>query len=220
MTTNSSLKSPGDFYSNEDWRAYVRRVVGAPDVNYALARGRLTLFECFYENRGYPFPETFKNELLSIEPLAEPERTSKLETLNARVLADVTQLLFTAASSESRHGTVISPTTAVEVIDDLSLIFGREIRTLAFGKDIWEPPQNSASHSLGKISPKESLTGQETISISRFVWQILASCFFCIEMVIRHYRRGRSSKSVFSTTYVGKNAVYKHGYSCSCCWRG
>lgn len=119
MTTSSSLKSPGDFSSNEEWRAYVRRVVGAPDVNYVLARGRLTLFECFYENRGYPFSETFKNELLSIEPLAEPERTSKLEKLNARVLADVTQLLFTAAPSESRHGTVISPTTPVEVIDDL-----------------------------------------------------------------------------------------------------
>lgn len=112
-------KSPGDFPNNETWRTYVRQNVPEADVDYVLARARTTLFAKFYETRKQPFPETFATELLAIEQFSEPERTTTLEALNNRILADMGQFLFTAAPPKPGKSESIFPTTPSEIVDDL-----------------------------------------------------------------------------------------------------
>lgn len=119
MTQKPPLKSPGDFSNNALWRAYVRQNVAQADVDYVLARGRITLFVKFYEARKQPFPDNFATELLVIELLPEPERTARLEVLNNHVMADMGQFLFTAAPPKPGRSESIFPTTPSEIVEDL-----------------------------------------------------------------------------------------------------
>src|SRR5260370_14442218 len=119
MTEKLSLKSPGDFPNNDAWRTYVRQNVPQADVDYVLARGRTTLFVRFYETRKQPFTESFQTELLSIEQLSESDRAATLEALNDRILADMGQFLFTAASAKPGKSESVLPTTPSEIVEDL-----------------------------------------------------------------------------------------------------
>jgi hypothetical protein len=119
MTQRVSLKSPNDFSSNEEWRAYARHCVPEEEVNYVLAWGRTQRFIKFYETRKQPFPERFATELYSIENLSEPERTAELEALNNRILVDMWQFLFAAAPPHAGQGESIFPTTPGGIIEQL-----------------------------------------------------------------------------------------------------
>jgi hypothetical protein len=119
MTQKLPLKSPSDFPNNADWRLYVRQTVAEADVDYELARGRTTLFVDFYSTRKQPFPKRFEAELVTIERLSDPERTAALEALNARILGDMAQFLFTAATSDRGKSESIFPTTPSGIVDDL-----------------------------------------------------------------------------------------------------
>jgi hypothetical protein len=119
MTEKLPLKSSTDFPNDEAWRAYVRQSVPQTDVDYVLAWGRTTYFVKFYETRKQPFPESFQTELLAIERLSEPERTATLEALNNHILADMSQLLFTAAVPKPEESESILPITPSEIAEDL-----------------------------------------------------------------------------------------------------
>jgi hypothetical protein len=119
MKQKVSLKSPSDFPSNEEWRAYVRHRFPEGEVDYVLVWGRTRLFIEFYETRVQPFPERFTTELHSIEHLSEPERTAKLEALNNRILADMGQFLFAAAPPQPAKSESIFPTTPRGIVEDL-----------------------------------------------------------------------------------------------------
>src|SRR5260370_39548326 len=89
MTQNVSLKSPNDFPSNEEWRAWVRHNFSAEEGDYVVAWGRTQLFIEFYGKRKQPFPERFATQLHSNEDLSQPEKTAELEALKKRRQCDM-----------------------------------------------------------------------------------------------------------------------------------
>jgi hypothetical protein len=90
-------KTPFDFSTHGDWLAYVRDNVPAAGQSYALARGRTELFKSFYKVRKENFHVEFTLDLERIEALPDPERTTRLEALNDRILAALSELLFKQA---------------------------------------------------------------------------------------------------------------------------
>ncbi len=90
-------KTPFDFSTHGDWLAYVRETVPAAEQSYALAHGRMELFKNFYKVRKEIFPVEFTVELEHIEAIPDPERTARLEAINDRILAALSELLFKQA---------------------------------------------------------------------------------------------------------------------------
>ena len=119
MTQKVSLKSPNDFPSNEEWRAWVRHNFPAEEVDHVLAWGRTQLFIEFYGTRKQPFPERFATQLHSIEHLSQPEKTAELEALNNRILADMGQFLFAVAPPQVDKSESIFPTSPRGIAEDL-----------------------------------------------------------------------------------------------------
>jgi hypothetical protein len=119
MTQRVSLKSPNDFPSNDMWLTYVRHNFAEEEVHYVVAWGRTQRFIKFYEIRNQPFPERFAAELLAIQSLSEPERTSSLEALNNLILVDMGQFLFAAAPPRPAKSESIFPTTPRGIVEDL-----------------------------------------------------------------------------------------------------
>jgi hypothetical protein len=97
MGDKIQIKSPTDFTDPKDWRAYIRETVPSEEVDYTLTFGRTMLFIDFYEGRGLSFPEEFREELQRIEKLKDPERSARLEALNGRIFAAMTQFLLTSS---------------------------------------------------------------------------------------------------------------------------
>jgi hypothetical protein len=90
-------KTPFDFSTHGDWLAYVRENVPAAGQSYALACGRTELFKSFYKVRKETFPVEFAMDLEHVETFRDPERTARLEALNDRILAALSELLFKQA---------------------------------------------------------------------------------------------------------------------------
>ena len=151
MTQRVSLKSPNDFASNEEWRAYARHNFPEEEVNYVLAWGRTQRFIKFYETRKQPFPERFATELHSIEHLSEPKRTAELEALNNRILADMWQFLLVAAPPKADQGESIFPTTSREIVEEL--LTHLRARNPYFA--IWTYYADNLERSEGSISWRE-----------------------------------------------------------------
>ncbi len=92
-----NLKLRIDFGDQEQWTAYVRREIPPQEQGYVLALGRTELFRRFYEARGRAVPEAFRREVDRIGTLTDPERTMDLVSLNDRILASLTSMLFADA---------------------------------------------------------------------------------------------------------------------------
>ena len=89
-----NVKTRVGFNDQERWTAYVERKVPHGEQGYELALGRAELFRRCYELRGRAFPELFRRELERIATLHDPERTAAPVSLNDRVFASLTTMLF------------------------------------------------------------------------------------------------------------------------------
>jgi len=92
-----TVKPRIDFGDQEQWKAYVRREIPPQEQAYERTLGRTELFRRFYEARGRAFPEAFRREVDRIGTLTDPERTTALGTLNDRIFASLTSMLFADA---------------------------------------------------------------------------------------------------------------------------
>src|ERR1700761_9393465 len=116
---NAPLKSPTDFEDIREWRAYVRATASAEDADYILARGRTALYLRFYGMRNHPVPEAFREELCQLDERKSPDRAIELEALNARIFADMTELLFAQLPPRSTEAQSVVPTTPAEIAQEL-----------------------------------------------------------------------------------------------------
>jgi hypothetical protein len=97
MASEDRKKSPVDFASHDAWLDFVRKEVPTTERDFVLAMGRTDLLRRFYKVRGQTLPEEFALELERIATLVEPDRTAALESLNGRIFASLTQMLFNAS---------------------------------------------------------------------------------------------------------------------------
>jgi hypothetical protein len=116
---NTPLKSPTDFEDVREWRAYVRANASAEEADYILARGRTALYLRFYGMRNHPVPEAFQKQLRQLDERRSPERAIELEALNARIFADMTELLFAELPQRSNETESVVPTTPGEIAQEL-----------------------------------------------------------------------------------------------------
>ena len=91
-----NAKNRRDFSDHAGWTAYVNCALPA-DQHYVLALGRTELFRRFYELRGQPFPETFRQEPERIADLKDPARTAAFESLSGSVFASLIGILSAVA---------------------------------------------------------------------------------------------------------------------------
>ncbi len=112
-------KTPFDFSTHGDWMAYVRETVRAAEQSYALARGRMELFNSFYRVRKEIFPVVFTVDLERIEALPDPERTAGIEALNDRILRALSELLFKQALPKVSQAAPTSSTSQCERVQEL-----------------------------------------------------------------------------------------------------
>lgn len=97
-------RTPSDFRSHDDWLTHVRCEIPIPERPYALAVGRIDLFQSFYRMQGLPFPVQFAEELERIKTLHDSGRTDALEALNDAIFRSLTMHLFSRAQ----------PTTSID----------------------------------------------------------------------------------------------------------
>ena len=90
-------KTPFDFTSHDDWLSYVRREIAVSDRPYALAFGRMEIFQKFYRMQRLPFPIPIAQEFERIETLQDPERTAALEEVNDEMFRSLTGHLLDRA---------------------------------------------------------------------------------------------------------------------------
>jgi hypothetical protein len=112
-------KTPSDFSTHDEWLSYVRDNVPAADRGYALAYGRAELFKNFYRVRKQTFPEEFQRDLERIQLLHDPHRTNELESLNERIFASLTELLFTQAQPRIVETEMAIPASPQEQVMEL-----------------------------------------------------------------------------------------------------
>jgi hypothetical protein len=112
-------KTPSDFHNHDEWLSYVRENIPATGQPYALACGRTELFRSFYAVREQTFPTEFALEQERIRTLREPERTSKLESLNHRILAGLTKFLFDQAQAKAIVADAIIPISPTKEVQHL-----------------------------------------------------------------------------------------------------
>jgi hypothetical protein len=112
-------KTPSDFHNHDEWLSYVRENIPATGQPYALACGRTELFRSFYAVREQTFPTEFALELECIRTLREPERTSKLESLNQHIQASLTKLLFEKAQAKAIVADAIIPISPTKQVQQL-----------------------------------------------------------------------------------------------------
>lgn len=113
-------KMPSDFKNHADWVAYVREHIPAGEQDYMLACGRTELFRSFYKTRKQDFPDEFARELIHVEMLIGPARTSALEQLNERIFAILVQLLFLETRPAEIGADAAAPLTARDQVDELA----------------------------------------------------------------------------------------------------
>ena len=116
---NTPLKSPTDFEDIREWRAYVRATASVEDADYILARQRTVLYLRFYGMRNRPVPEAFQEQLRQLDERKSPDRAIDLEALNARIFADMTELLFAQLPPRSAEAQSVVPTTPAEIAQEL-----------------------------------------------------------------------------------------------------
>lgn len=116
---NTPLKSPTDFEDIREWRAYVRDNASAEETDFILARGRTALYLRFYSLRNHAVPETFLEQLHQLDKRNDPESALQLEALNARIFADMTELLFAQLPQKSNATGSVVPTTPGEIAQEL-----------------------------------------------------------------------------------------------------
>jgi hypothetical protein len=112
-------KTPADFNNHDEWLSYVRDDVPVTDRAYALACGRTELFKNFYKVRKQAFPVQFTNEMERIPLLDDPERTNQLESLNERIFASLTELLFNQAQPRIVEAEAVVPASPREQVAEL-----------------------------------------------------------------------------------------------------
>ena len=105
------MKGPSEFTNHDEWISYVRENIPAADQAYALAYGRTELFKGFYQVRQRTFPVEFAHQLELLQTLREPERTNELESLNQRIFASLTELLFDQSQSKVIASEEVVPTS-------------------------------------------------------------------------------------------------------------
>src|SRR5271170_3719591 len=93
------IRKRSEFVDHDAWLAYVRRYVPAAEQAYALACGRTELYKRFCELRNRAFPPEFSQELERIHSPGEVEQSCRLDRLNGRILADLTELLVNESLS-------------------------------------------------------------------------------------------------------------------------
>jgi hypothetical protein len=112
-------KTPSNFNNHDEWLSYVRDNIPVPDRAYALACGRTELFKNFYGVRKQAFPVEFTTEVERIQQLHDPERTNELESLNERIFARLTELLFNQAQPRIVEAEAAVPTSPREQVAEL-----------------------------------------------------------------------------------------------------
>jgi len=112
-------KTPSAFHNHDEWLSYVREKIPATGQPYAFACGRTELFRSFYAIREQTFPTEFALELERIQALREPERTSKLESLNQRILSGLTKFLFDKAQAKVIVADAIMPMSPAKQVQHL-----------------------------------------------------------------------------------------------------
>ena len=112
-------KTPSDFNNHDEWLSYVRDNVPVADRAYELACGRTKLFKNFYEVRKQAFPVEFSMEVELIQLLHDPERTNELESLNERIFASLTELLFNQAQPRIVGAEAAVPASPKEQVAEL-----------------------------------------------------------------------------------------------------
>jgi hypothetical protein len=112
-------KTPSDFSTHDKWLSYVRDNVPAADRGYALACGRAELFKNFYRVRKEAFPEEFQKDMERIQLLHDPYRRNELESLNERIFASLTELLFNQAEPRIIEADAAIPASPREQIREL-----------------------------------------------------------------------------------------------------
>ena len=112
-------KTPADFNNHDEWLSYARDDVPVADRAYALACGRTELFKNFYKVRKQAFPVQFTNEMERIPLLDDPERTNQLESLNERIFASLTELLFNQAQPRIVEAEAVVPASPREQVAEL-----------------------------------------------------------------------------------------------------
>lgn len=113
------IRKRSDFVDHDAWLSYVRCHVPVAERAYALACGRTELYKNFYELRNQTFPSEFSQELERIHSLGELEQSYKLDRLNARILADLTELLFNEIPSKAFTADAVAPASSREEIQEL-----------------------------------------------------------------------------------------------------
>ena len=138
-------KTPSDFSTHDEWLSYVRDNVPAADRGYALAYGRAELFKNFYRVRKQTFPEEFQRDVERIQLLHDPHRTNELESLNERIFASLTELLFSQAQPrlvETETAIPASPQEQVTVLLTalnvaVAAIFGGPLYLATANHPVW-----------------------------------------------------------------------------------
>ncbi|MGB0124392.1 MAG: hypothetical protein WA419_16655 [Silvibacterium sp.] len=112
-------KTPSDFHNHDEWLSYVRENIPVTGQPYALACGRTELFRSFCALREQTFPTEFAVELERLRALREPERTNKVESLNQRILASLTEFLFDKAQAKANVADAIIPISPAKQVQHL-----------------------------------------------------------------------------------------------------
>jgi hypothetical protein len=102
-------KTRSDFGNQDEWLSHVRENIPISQRPYLLACGRTELFKGFYEVRKQAFPVEFALELKRIQALPDPDRTANLESLNARIFASLTELLFNQTRPKTEDAEALAP---------------------------------------------------------------------------------------------------------------
>jgi hypothetical protein len=113
------IRSRTEFASQDEWTAYVRDFVPVLERGHVLACGRTELFRSFYEVRKQEFPAEYTEELGRIQILSEPRRTDRLQRLNERIFAGLTELLFHQTQFERLAGAPLAPVSPREQVQEL-----------------------------------------------------------------------------------------------------
>ena len=114
-----SYKTSSDFSSHDKWLSYVHDHIPAGEQPYVLACGRTGLFRNFYRVRDRSMPPNFEQEFRSVQALSEPERTERLEELNKRIFAGITEFLFDQLQTRIAPPDAVEPGSSRRQIEEL-----------------------------------------------------------------------------------------------------
>jgi hypothetical protein len=85
------FRSRLEFSSSEEWRGYVQGNVPPEEQAYVLEAGLTTLYLKFHHAQNIPVPQELRDALEHVKTLPDPERTTELGTINARLFAGMTR---------------------------------------------------------------------------------------------------------------------------------